>query len=139
MLTEENRDETGARLETYPKKLLVWLEQKKCFFALSAWISTKLWHLLPYKTTAVDEVYNSFVCGHVFIWLREKQQNLIFSVGWKHSVKKLICTVFGVPVKSIALFKHTLKQALCFEIKFSRFIKLPEFSDCTVMTMHCMF
>jgi len=139
MLTEEKLDETGARLKTHSRKLLVWLEQKMRIFALSAWISTKLRPLLPHKTTVV-EVYNNFLCGLVFIWLREKQQKFFFF--WLQILCRLKAFSEEINLHSFWCtyeVKHPLKQSVYFAIKFSRFIKLPEFSNCSIMTMHCKF
>jgi hypothetical protein len=47
-------DEIGARLEIYPRKLLVWLARQMGVSASATWIAIQLLHLHPYNMNVVQ-------------------------------------------------------------------------------------
>jgi hypothetical protein len=58
IINEEELEEIGARLETFPWKSLVWLEEQ--IDVCQSQNATELLHLHPHKTTAVSKLYDAY-------------------------------------------------------------------------------
>jgi hypothetical protein len=56
VLTEENLDDIGHRLENPPRKSLRRLAQQSWFSVESAWTATKMLHIRQYKITVAPEI-----------------------------------------------------------------------------------
>ena len=84
---EEKLDEIFARLETSPRKSVVW-HTAKCTSASSPQNATKLLHLHPYRTAVVHKLHNTVFGQKLFLRTGPIRECLL-----KSFIPHLFCSV----------------------------------------------